>query len=207
MEQVQRASEQKNATLSEQMKALIIKGYDAHCEEIERLIKTRLNTDMLELYEVLLSDRKDDIKRYCNNNDIDLLDIDKDTKQSIALNLIEIEIKTLLSEKGRYDAELKQLGIRTKRITNGIENCPWFSMFNSPVSLQWWTKNTEKVLSNCDVNHKYYEWVNTKIEQIKDVWNKVDPQQSLPDIKLYWEIYNSDVPNSVREYLVKDCGN
>ena len=193
--------------LNQVQRELIIKGYNAQCSEIERLIETRLNTDMLELYEVLLSDRKADIKRYCNNNSIDLLDIDEATKQSIALNLIEIEIKTLLSEKGRYDAELKELGIRTKRITNGIEQCPWFSMFNSPVSLQWLTKNTEKILSNCDINHKYYDWVDSKIESIKDVWVEIDPQQAFPDIKVYWQVYNFEVPDSVKEFLVKGCGN
>ena len=201
--------------LNQVQKELIIKGYDAHYSQIERLIETRLNTDMLELYEVLLSDRKADIKRYCNSNGIDLLEIDEAsstnqgvaTKQSIALNLIEIEIKTLLSEKGRYDAELKELGIRTTRITNKIEQCPWFSMFNSPVSLQWLTKNTEKILSNCDINHKYYDWVDSKIEHIKDVWVEIDPQQALPDIKVYWQVYNFEVPDSVKEFLVKGCGN
>ena len=193
--------------LNQFQRELIVKGYDAHCSQMEKLIETRLNTDMLELYEVLLSDRKADIKRYCNNHGIDLLEIDEDTKQSIALNLIEIEIKTLLSEKGRYDAELKELGIRTKRITNGIENCPWFSIFNSPVSLQWWTKNTEKLLSNCDPDHKYYDWVDSKIEQIKEVWNDIDPQQALPDIKRYWQVYNFDVPEKVKEFLVKQSGN
>ncbi|WP_036799013.1 hypothetical protein [Pleurocapsa sp. PCC 7319] len=193
--------------LNQVQRELIIRGYDAHCSEIERLIETRLNTDMIELYEVLLSGRKADIKRYCNNNEIDLLDIDEATKQSIGLNLIEIEIKTLLSEKGRYDAELKELGIRTKRITNGIEQCPWFSMFNSPVSLQWWTKNTEKILSNCDINHKYYDWVDSKIEHIKDVWTEIEPQQALPDITKYWQVYNFEVPERVQEYLVKGCGN
>lgn len=193
--------------LNQVQRELIIKGYDAHCSQIEKLIETRLNTDMLELYEVLLSDRKADIKRYCNSNGIDLLDIDEDTKQSIALNLIEIEIKTLLSEKGRYDGELKELGIRTTRITNGIEQCPWFSIFNSPVSLQWWTKNTEKILSNCDIDHKYYDWVDGKIEHIKDVWLEIDPQQALPDIKVYWQVYNFEVPDTVREYLVKGYGN
>lgn len=193
--------------LNQVHRELIIKGYDTHCKQIERLIETRLNKDMLELYGLLLSDRKADIKRYCNNNEIDLLEIDEDTKQSIALNLIEIEIKTLLSEKARYDAELKELGIRTKRITNGIEHCPWFSTFNSPVSLQWWTKNTEKILSNCDSEHKYYEWVNTKIEHIKDVWVEIEPQQALPDIKRYWQVYNFEVPESVKEFLVKGFGN
>ena len=201
--------------LTQVHRELIIKGYNAHCSEIKRLVETRLNTNMLELYEVLLSERKSDIKRYCHNNEIDLLDIDEAsstnqgvaTKQSIALNLIEIEIKTLLSEKGRYDAELKELGIRTTRITNGIEQCPWFSIFNSPVSLQWWTKNTEKVLNACDVNHKYYEWVDSKIEGIKDVWVEIDPQQALPDIKVYWQVYNFEVPDNVKEFLVKDYGN
>ncbi|MEM7590657.1 MAG: hypothetical protein AAF383_03900 [Cyanobacteria bacterium P01_A01_bin.83] len=193
--------------LNQVQRELIIKGYDAHCSQIERLIETRLNTDMLELYEVLLSDRKADIKRYCNSNGIDLLDIDEATKQSIALNLIEIEIKTLLSEKGRYDAELKELGIRTTRITNGIEQCPWFSIFNSPVSLQWWTKNTEKTLNACNPDHKYYDWVDSKIEGIKDVWLEIDPQQALPDIKVYWQVYNFEVPDTVREYLVKGYGN
>ena len=197
----------KKEQLNQVQRELIIKGYDAHCGEIKKLIESRLNTDMLELYEVLLSERKADIKRYCHNNEIDLLEIDEDIKQSIALNLIEIEIKTLLSEKGRYDAELKELGIRTKRITNGIEKCPWFSIFNSPVSLQWLTKNTEKILSNCDSEHKYYEWIDSKITQIKDVWVEIDPQQALPDITRYWQVYNFEVPESVKDFLVKDFGN
>ncbi|NJK58417.1 MAG: hypothetical protein HC939_21785 [Pleurocapsa sp. SU_5_0] len=83
----------------------------------------------------------------------------------------------------------------------------WFSMFNSPVSLQWLTKNTEKILKKCDINHKYYDWVNSKIEHIKDVWSEIDPQQALPDIKRYWQVYNFEVPESVKEFLVKQSGN
>ena len=193
--------------LNQVHRELIIKGYSAHCSEIKRLIQVRLTENMLELYSLLLSERRTDVKRYCADNNIDELDVDEATKAEIALGITEIELKTLLKQKGIYDAELKELGIRTKRITNGIEQCPWFSTFNSPVSLQWWTKNTEKILSNCDSEHKYYEWVNTKIEHIKDVWNEIDPQQALPDIKKYWQVYNFEVPESVKEFLVKGCGN
>ena len=193
--------------LTQVQKELIIKGYDADCAEIERLIQVRLTENMLELYSLLLAERKADVKRYCADNNIDELDVDEATKANIALGITEIELKTLLKQKGIYDAELKELGIRTKRITNGIENCPWFSMFNSPVSLQWLTKNTEKILNNCDINHKYYDWVNSKIEHIKDVWTEIDPQQALPDIKRYWQVYNFEVPETVREFLVKGYGN
>ncbi len=193
--------------LNQVQRELIIRGYNAHCSEIERLIQVRLTEDMLELYSLLLSERRASVKRYCADNSIDELDIDEATKADIALGITEIELKTLLKQKGIYDAELKELGIRTTRITNGIEQCPWFSMFNSPVSLQWWTKNTEKILANCDINHKYYDWVDSKIEHIKDVWVEIEPQQALPDIKLYWQVYNFEVPEGVREYLVKDYGN
>ena len=186
---------------------LIIKGYSAHCSEIKRLIQVRLTENMLELYSLLLSERRADVKRYCADNKIDELDVDEATKTEIALGITEIELKTLLKQKGIYDAVLKELGIRTKRITNGIEQCPCFSTFNSPVSLQWWTKNTEKILSNCDSEHKYYEWVNTKIEHIKDVWVEIDPQQALPDITRYWQVYNFEVPEAVKDFLVKGCGN
>ena len=123
------------------------------------------------------------------------------------MGITEIELKTLLKQKGIYDAELKELGIRTTRITNGIEKCSWFSMFNSPVSLQWWTKNTEKVLNACDPNHKYYQWVEDTVERIKDGWDSINPQQALPDIKLYWQLYNFEVPDGVKEFLNFPCGN
>jgi hypothetical protein len=193
--------------LTQVQKDLIIKGYEAHCVEIERLIQVRLTENMLELYSLLLSDRRADVKCYYADNNIDELDVDEATKTDIALGITEIELKTLLKHKGVYDAELKELGIRTKRITNGIENCPWFSTFNSPVSLQWLTKNTEKMLKKCDINHKYYDWVDSKIKHIKDVWVEIDPQQALPDITRYWQVYNFEVPETVREFLVKGCGN
>ena len=193
--------------LNQVQRELVIKGYDAHCSEIKRLIQVRLTESMLELYSLLLSERRTDVKRYCADNNIDELDVDEATKAEIALGITEIELKTLLKQKGIYDAELKELSIRTKRITNGIEQCPWFSIFNSPVSLQWLTKNTEKVLNACDVNHKYYDWVDSKIEHIKDVWVEIEPQQALPDIKRYWQVYNFEVPESVKEFLVKGCGN
>lgn len=193
--------------LTQVQRQLIIKGYDAHCSEIERLIQVRLTENMLELYSLLLSERRADVKRYCADNSIDELDVDEATKADIALGITEIELKTLLKQKRVYDAELKGLGIRTTRITNGIEQCPWFSMFNNPVSLQWWTKNTEKILSNCDISHKYYDWVDSKIEHIKDVWIEIDPQQALPNIEVYWQVYNFEVPESVKDFLVKGCGN
>lgn len=193
--------------LTQVQKDLIIKGYEAHCAEIERLIQVRLTENMLELYSLLLSDRRADVKCYCADNNVDELDVDEATKTDIALGITEIELKTLLKQKGIYDTELKELGVRTKRITNGIENCPWFSIFNSPVSLQWLTKNTEKMLKKCDINHKYYGWVNSKIEHIKNVWSEIDPQQALPDIKRYWQVYNFEVPESVKEFLVKQSGN
>ncbi|MEM8722204.1 MAG: hypothetical protein AAGE84_23400 [Cyanobacteria bacterium P01_G01_bin.39] len=193
--------------LNQVQKELIIKGYNAHCDEIERLVNDRLNIDMLELYDLLLLNRKHDIKRYCRDNNIDLLEIDEATKKEIALNLIEIEIKTMLTIKGKYDAELTQLGLKHRKILNGIQNSPWFKMFNSPVSLQWWTKNTEKVLNACDMDHKYYEWVDTKIELIKDVWTEIDPQEPLPDIKTYWQVYNFEVPEQVREFITFPFGN
>lgn len=193
--------------LKQVQRELIIKGYEAHCKAIEKLIQVRLTENMLELYSLLVSERRKDVERYCADRHIDKLDIDDAVKAEIALGITEIELKTLLKQKGVYDAELKELGIRTKRITNGIEQCPWFSMFNSPVSLQWLTKNTEKILGNCDINHKYYDWVDSKVEHIKDVWNEIDPQQALPDIKIYWQVYNFKVPESVKEFLVKGYGN
>lgn len=193
--------------LNQVQRELIIKGYDAHCGEIERLIQVRLTENMLELYSLLLSERRADVKKYCAEHNIDELDVDEATKAEIALGITEIELKTLLKQKDKYDAELRELDIRTKRITNGIENCPWFSIFNSPVSLQWWTKNTEKVLNACDVDHKYYEWVSSKIEHIKNVWTEIDPQQALPDITRYRQVYKFDVPEPVREFLTFPSGN
>ncbi|MEL6440579.1 MAG: hypothetical protein AAFQ80_15135 [Cyanobacteria bacterium J06621_8] len=196
-----------NQSLTEIQRELLIKGYEAHCDEIRKYIHTRLHTDMLELYNYMLAHQRKDIKWYCASKDIDKLDVDEDMKRYIALELTEINLKKLLTRKGVYDSELKSLGIEPIKITNGIEQSPWLKMFNSPVILQWWTKNTNQVLSECDHDHKLYDWVVEKIELIKSVWGEIDPYEPLPDITRYWQVYNFEVPQNVRDFLVKPAGN
>ncbi len=54
---------------------------------------------MLELYSLLLSERRADVKRYCADNNIDELDVDEATKAEIALGKYLSKINCIFCTK------------------------------------------------------------------------------------------------------------
>lgn len=126
---------------------------------------------------------------------------DVEVKQKVALTIIENDIMTALGSKSKYDDELKHLGIKTIRITNGIEDCPWLTLFNSPNNLQWFVKRTDKVVENLDSNNKWYDFIVQTIETIKYNW--IDPQSVKPNLDDYWQLMDLEVPEEVKDLVVK----
>ncbi len=91
------------------------------------------------------------------------------------------------------------------RITNGIEDCPWLALLNSPNNLAWFVKRTDKVVECLDSNNKWYDYVVQTIENIKDNW--IDPQSVKPDLDDYWQLMDLAVPDEVKDLILKSSGN
>lgn len=108
---------------------LIEAGYEQHCERISTLVYERLNVPAEEIFSQLFKEQRGVVNAYCGKYGIDLASVleasEVEVKQGIALNIIENDIMYALGSKSKYDNEIKELGIKTIRITNGIEDCPW----------------------------------------------------------------------------------
>ena len=195
--------------ITNNLKHLIELGYQKTCDELKALIMYRINTSADEIFEDLFNTSRDSIDDYCSHSNIDLASVllegDRETKESIALSIIERQIKEGIREKADYDIELKRLKISPIRITNGIEFSPWLKLFNSPVSLQWWSKNTGRVLEQCNPSHPSYDKAVRVINHIRDNW--IDAQDILPDLEVYHQLMAYEVPEGCRELLTKPYGN
>lgn len=191
------------------LKHLITLGYKQTCKELESLIMYRINTSPSEAFEDLFTTNRGSVDDYCSKHSIDLASVllegDIKTKEGIALSIIERQIKDGIREKAAYDEEIKQLKISPVRITNGIELSPWLKLFNSPVSLQWWSKNTGRVLEQCNPNHPSYDKAVRVIDFIRDNW--VDAQNILPDLEVYHQLMAYEVPDGCRDLLTFPYGN
>ena len=197
--------------ISNNILELIEAGYKQHCAEIKSLVDERLNIPAEELFSRLFKEHRDVVDAYCDKKSIDLAAVleanDVETKKAIGLYIIEDDIRAKLAKKSRYDTEFKNLGINNMhiRITNGIENSPWLALFNNPVNLQWWSKNTSKVIEKLVCSEKQYNYIVAVVESIKNNW--VDPQSTRPDREAYWELMEMEVPEEVKDIVVKSAGN
>lgn len=191
--------------ISDNILELIEAGYKQHCERITTLVDERLNVPAEEIFSRLFKEQRGVVNAYCGKYGIDLASVleanDVEVKQSIALNIIENDIMYALGSKSKYDNEIKELGIKTIRITNGIENCPWLTLFNSPNNLAWFVKRTDKVIENLDSNNKWYDFIVQTIETIKENW--IDPQSVKPNLDDYWQLMDLVVPDEVKDLIVK----
>ena len=191
--------------ISNNILELIEAGYKQHCERITELVYERLNIPANEIFSRLFKDHRGVINAYCDRYTVDLASVleanDIEVKQRIALSIIENDIMTALGTKSRYDDELKELGIKTIRITNGIEECPWLTLFNSPNNLAWFVKRTDKVIEGIQSNNKWYDFTVNTIETIKANW--IDPQSVKPNIDDYWQLMDLEVPEEVKDLVVK----
>ncbi len=191
--------------ISNNILELIEAGYKQHCDSISALVYERLNVPADEIFSRLFKEHRGVVNAYCDKYSIDLASVleanDMEVKQRIALSIIENDIMTALGSKSKYDDEIKQLGIKTIRITNGIENAPWLALFNSPNNLAWFVKRTDKVIECLDSNNKWYDFIVQTVETIKANW--IDPQSVKPDLDDYWQLMDLTVPEEVKDLMVK----
>ena len=195
--------------ISNNILELIKAGYKQHCDGISALVDERLNVPANEIFSRLFKEHRGVVNTYCDKYGIDLASVleanDVEVKQSIALNIVENDIMYALGSKSKYDSEIKQLGIKTIRITNGIENCPWLALFNSPNNLAWFVKRTDKVIECLDSNNKWYDFIVQTVETIKDNW--IDPQSVKPSLDDYWQLMDLEVPDEVKDLVLFHSGN
>lgn len=197
--------------ITENLKHLIEIGYKAECDKLKSLVMYRIETNSLEIFNDLFETERTSIKEYCHKNNIDLDNVllkdDKSIKSLVALNIIEASIKAQMYLKRDFDDEIKQLNISTIRITNGIENSPWLKIFNSPNNLQWFTKNSSKVIETLEKEYSdnpAFQVIVNAVAQIKEEW--CDPQSLVPDLHLYQDIMDWQIGPSCNELLVKASG-
>lgn len=195
--------------ISNNILKLIESGYKQHCERITELVYERLNVPADEIFSRLFREHRGVINAYCDRYAVDLASIleanDVEVKQRVALSIIDNDIMTALGSKSKYDDEIKQLGIKPIRITNGIENAPWLALFNSPNNLAWFVKRTDKVIECLDSNNKWHDFIVQTIEGIKANW--IDPQSVKPKLDNYWQLMDLEVPDEVKDLVVKSAGN
>ncbi|MEM8720398.1 MAG: hypothetical protein AAGE84_14020 [Cyanobacteria bacterium P01_G01_bin.39] len=195
--------------ISNNILELIEAGYKQHCDRISTLVYERLNIPADEIFSRLFREHRGVVDTYCDKYGIDLASVleanDIEVKQSIGLSIIENDIMTMLGNKSRYDDEIKQLGIKPIRITNCIEDCPWLALFNSPNNLAWFVKRTDKVIEYLDSNNKWYDFIVQTVETIKANW--IDPQSVKPNLDDYWQLMDLEVPEEVKDIVVKSAGN
>lgn len=196
-------------TLSNNIIKLIEIGYEAHCSCIQTLVNERLNSPAEEIFSRYFKEQRDSVNDYCKKTNIDLLAVleanNIEVKRQVGLALIEDELRFSLGTKSKYDSEFQELGITKKvQITNGIENAPWLALFNSPVSLQWWSKNTSKVMDKLSCTDKQFNYISTVVERIKANW--IDPQQTRPDREAYWQLMELKVTDEIKQLILKQPG-
>ena len=186
------------------LKPVIERGYSEICADIQELVMRRIEASSVDILAEYISSHRKYVESYCSKYGIDLVEVltgADENKSSLSLRLIENEIMTLLASKSKYDTEIKSLGISPIRITNGIEDCPWLALFNSPNNLAWFVKRTDKFIEGLDSNHKWYDYIVQTIETIKDNW--IDPQCVKPDLESYQVLMALEVDRPVKDLLVK----
>ncbi|MEM8720988.1 MAG: hypothetical protein AAGE84_17105 [Cyanobacteria bacterium P01_G01_bin.39] len=186
------------------LKPVIKRGYKEICNDIQLLVMRRIEVSSVDILADYITNDRAYVERYCSKYGIDLVEVltgDEECKVSLGLRLIENEIMSLLGDKSRYDTEIKSLGISPVRITNGIENCGWLALMNSPNNLAWFVKRTDKFIEAIDPNNEWYDYIVDTISNIKDNW--IDPQNVKPDIEMYHALMALEVDEPIKDLLVK----
>lgn len=193
---------------------MIVKGYQSLRSEIHDLVKVRLEANLVDLYDNYYREYPKDVLKASNELGIDFLDSNTnivEAKEEVALFLIEEDIKTKLTQKKGYDEVLKEQDINLKtadkRILNGIQESEWFKLFDAPLGHNWFSQNANKLLDSCDKANENYPKLEKMIENIKSNWNNIDPQEPLPSIKHYKNLINKQVPDGIKDLIVKPTGN
>lgn len=188
--------------LSEILKQDLQVGYNLSCQKLQELILYRLYTDPNEIFDDLFKADREPIDKYCKAEGIDLADaLMNDGKGDIALGILEPEIHKLLHEKIAKDPLIKELGLKTFVILNGVEKCPWYELFEVPVTAKGWRLATNQLLKECDTTHPGYDKAVRVINKIHEDYIK--PGDVTPDIANYHHLMNFQVPEEVKDLFLK----
>jgi hypothetical protein len=183
--------------------------YNSACENLQHLISFRINTSELEIWKELFSTKRKLLSEYCKSKNLDFAEVCNSTplKSEVAMSVLEKSIKELMTIKAKLDIEIKEKGLETYTISNGLEKAPWLVLFKSPLDLKWWTINTNKVfnaISEEDKQLPEYLHLTTTVKLIHDNWIK--PGEIIPDIKLYKELINKEVHPKINALVLKHIG-
>ena len=180
-------------------------GYESHTSELETLIRMRLNreTNFVELFEDYRITHAKDLVAISKVDENMLENLVDDVKKNLALKILENEIKLGLSIKKKFDEQMKFQGLPTYGITNGMENSPWFNVFGSPTSLKGFSQNTNK-LKECLAE---FDEALKLIDNIRQNWSDVDPQEPLCPIEHWQDLFHYEVPNEIQVQITKHSGN
>ena len=189
---------------------MLMDAYNSHCDELQKVIECRLTTDGVDLFNGYLDEERERVSQHCDSKGLDLLEIirtaNTETQSNIGYRLIKKDIYDLIHRKEAEDYILKEYNLTPRKITNGIETeSVWLKILGSPRNLQWFTKNTDKVLEACDKEDKWYQWTYDQIEAIKANWIK--PNDILADVEDFQALVEKELPNGARDLLTFQSGN
>ncbi len=210
----------KKVELNELSTQMILESYQRFRSEVQQLVTLRLTGNLVNIYGDYYSSRPEDVKACAVKLGIDfhISTNPNADKSAIALVLLEADIRIMLNQKKKYDAEMKRLDIELKqediRLTNGIETCECFRFFADkkpygPLSHNWFSQNANKMLEAFaeDSEHPGYIKLEEMVAGIKANWSKIDPQQPLPDIKVWQALRKRKVHQDVKDLEAKHSGN
>lgn len=187
------------------LEQMAIMGYEAHRNQLQTLIRMRLNrdTNFVELFEGYRSTHVKNLLDISGVSEGMLEHLVDDVKKNLALKILENEIKLGLGIKRKFDAEMKTQGLSTYGITNGMENSPWFKVFGSPTSLKGFSQSTNK-LRECLAG---FDEALKLIDNIRENWSDVDPQEPLCSLDDWQDLFYYEVPDEIQIQITKHFGN
>lgn len=190
--------------MSSLLKGLARRAYKEFvCSEIKELIDKRLSANFNSVYEELIVNRRDEVKKFIGELNLDELNLSSNDKSLVAEKLLSIDIAKLLSYKSKIEVELglKENG-DCEIITNGLEFSAYFEMLGSPIHQTGFTRRINELIGMCSNAE-----VVAALEQVRDLivgnWKELNPTTPTPNIDDYWFIRNAEVKPIIAAWLVK----
>ena len=187
------------------LEQMVLMGYEAHRSKLKTLIRMRLNreTNFVELFEEYRNTRSKNLLEISGVSEDMLTNLVDPVKKDLALRNLETEIKLGLGIKKKFDEQMRIQGLPIYGITNGMENSPWFNVFGSPTSLKGFSQNTNKLRERLAEFDEALEL----IDNIRQNWSDVDPQEPLCPIDDWQDLFYYEVPDEIQVQITKHSGN
>lgn len=190
------------------IKAVAIKGYNCLCEEIEELVNKRLAINPLDYFKELIESKEEEVYAFMEIKGIKPLHITDEDKITIAEDFLTKNIKQQLAYKGRIEIHLDIKDTsQCVEITNGIEYCPYFTLFDSPTNINEFEIKAQQFLELCDPSdEESWQILNLTINNIRKYWEQIEPHNLNPDRRLYHSFIDKPVKPILDEWVKKHSG-